>query len=92
MEDVEICRNAEWKNLDFAIVERACGDVTRYEYVMCMNQCEDEEMCIKAIFNKRKSDEDYAIFLHQFYTQVAAERFIRSHYNDLEDDIEEHYY
>ena len=83
---VKVKRNPKWKKLDWDYIEEAVGHVSRFEYVMCENQCKDEDISIKAILKSRKADEDLEEYLAWHNRTTKRERYIRSHYNDLEDD------
>ena len=81
-------RNPSWPKLDYKKIYDAFGYLTTYEFIMCENQCKTTDLAIKAVSNYRKSKED--TYLQELLADNAREkarmRYIRSHYNDLEDD------
>lgn len=79
-------RNPKWQPLDWKYIETICGHCSRFEYLMCENQCKDNDMAIKAIFRSRKANDDLSIYLSWVEREHGKEKYIRTHYNDLEDD------
>ena len=86
-EDVK--RNPEWPDLDWTEIDKAVNYHTYFEYLMCKGQCKTNEMAIKAILNYRKSSSELSDILIEASLEEKRNKYIRTHYNDLEDDNEE---
>lgn len=86
MRVIKVKRNSKWQKLDWDYIGEVVGFVSRFEYVMCENQCKDNDIAIRAILNSRKAEDDLSIYLSWYQREKGKEKYIRSHYNDLEDD------
>ena len=86
LRNIPINRNPSWQPLDWKYISSICGVCSRFEHVMCENQCKDEDTAIRAIFNSRKALEDLSIYLSWKKREEQKEKYIRTHYNDLEED------
>lgn len=83
----DIKRNPEWPPLDWDIIEKECGHCNRFEYIMCEMQCSSNELAIKGIKNCRKHQSEYNDILIDDNRTKRRNKYIRTHYNDLEDDV-----
>ena len=89
---IEIKRPKDWPDLDMSIIEAEVGEIDSYENKMIQNQCKTEQLAIKAIRNKRQSDEDYEDIMSQAAYEKKRDHYFRKKTNDLEEDNEEHVY
>lgn len=83
---VKVKRNPQWEQLDWNYIHSVVGLVNRFEYVMCENQCKNNDISIRAILKSRKATDDLNEYMSWYRTTTARERYIRSHYNDDEED------
>lgn len=83
---VPIKRNPKWQPLDWNYIDTICEGHNWFEYVMCENQARTNDIAIRAIFNSRKASDDLAIYLSWVQREQGKEKYIRTHYNDLEED------
>lgn len=90
--DEYICRNHTWDILDWNIIcsELHCTmtEVGKFGYIMCENQCKTNEMAVKALKNyfKHRDDTSLSEMLSYYKKEACRMKYIRSHYNDTEDD------
>lgn len=85
----DIKRNPSWPELDWTEIEKNVGRCSRYEYLMCEGQCKTNEMAIKSIKNYRLSDDALSDIIASEIKEKRRNHYIRTHYNDIEDDNEE---
>ena len=86
LHNIPINRNQNWQPLDWEYIKTICGHCSAFEYKMCENQARTNDVAIRAIFNSRKANDDLSIYLSWFNREQGKEKYIRTHYNDLEDD------
>ena len=89
---IEVSRPKDWPDLDMSIIEAEVGEIDSYEYKLIQNQCKTEQLAIRAIRNKRQSDEDYYDIMDQAAHDRKRDHYFRKKMNDLEEDKEEHVY
>ena len=79
-------RNPQWPQLDFKELDKEFDDLDGYERAMVNAQCETMDDARAALRKKRYSDDVYAEKMDFYAKEARKDRFIRTHYNDLEAD------
>lgn len=88
--DEDIKRNPDWPFLNWNIIDAEVGGHSKYEYIMCETQCKTDSHAIKSIKNYRKINSDINVTIFSLELEEEKNRrrnrYLRTHYNDLEDD------
>ena len=91
---VKANRNPNWQPINYDLLTEKYGKLSQFVYLMVENQCKDTESAIRAIENLKKNnseDDLYYILKSEENRDRARTRYVRTHYNDLEDDKEKDY-
>lgn len=75
-----------WEPLDWDFIENTVGHCNRFEIIMCTTQCKTNEDAIKAILKYRKAQKESNSYIASLNKENHETKYLRTHYNDLEDD------